>query len=351
MRHKGDSVKDIIITPEEGYEIAKITINDVEQELPENVKEEYTLDKFIEVTEDKHVVVEFKKIEYKITTEVDGVGGQISGEGETPYETVEHGENSIKDIICTPEYGYKIGSITVNGETIEFTPNEEDKYTLDKFINMTEDKHIVVKYEKKDTSIVVKHVDEEGNNLIEPETIEGKVGDSYNTEEKEFEEYEIKTIPENADGEMEEEQIEVIYVYSKVKGKVTITKVDKEDTSKLLEGATYKIEKLDDEGNVDETFISQEKTTGEDGEVEFSELTVGKYKITEIKAPEGYELSKSNIEVEITKAEREVDLTATNLLKLELPETGSIGLAIFTVAGITVMSVAFILNKKQKVQE
>ena len=351
VRHKGDSVKDIIITPEEGYEIAKITINDVEQELPENVKEEYTLDKFIEVTEDKHVVVEFKKIEYKITTEVDGVGGQISGEGETPYETVEHGENSIKDIICTPEYGYKIGSITVNGETIEFTPNEEDKYTLDKFINMTEDKHIVVKYEKKDTSIVVKHVDEEGNNLIEPETIEGKVGDSYNTEEKEFEEYEIKTIPENADGEMEEEQIEVIYVYSKVKGKVTITKVDKEDTSKLLEGATYKIEKLDDEGNVDETFISQEKTTGEDGEVEFSELTVGKYKITEIKAPEGYELSKSNIEVEITKAEREVDLTATNLLKLELPETGSIGLAIFTVAGITVMSVAFILNKKQKVQE
>ena len=194
-------------------------------------------------------------------------------------------------------------------------------------------------------------MDEEGNNLIEPETIEGKVGDSYNTEEKEFEEYEIKTIPENADGEMEEEQIEVIYVYSKVKGKVTITKVDKEDTSKLLEGATYKIEKLDDEGNVDETFISQEKTTGEDGEVEFSELTVGKYKITEIKAPEGYELSKSNIEVEITKAEREVDLTATNLLKLELPETGSIGLAIFTVAGITVMSVAFILNKKQKVQE
>ena len=349
--HKGDSVKDIVITQNEGYEIAKITINGEEQELPENVKEEYTLDKFKEVTEDKHVVVEFKKIEYKITTEVEGDGGIISGEGESPYESVVHGENSVKNIICTPEYGYKIESITVNGEQIEFTPNEEDKYTLDKFINMTEDKHIVVKYEKKDTSIVVKHVDEEGNNLIEPETIEGKVGDSYNTEEKEFEEYEIKTIPENADGEMEEEQIEVIYVYSKVKGKVTITKVDKEDTSKLLEGATYKIEKLDDEGNVDETFISQEKTTGEDGEVEFSELTVGKYKITEIKAPEGYELSKSNIEVEITKAEREVDLTATNLLKLELPETGSIGLAIFTVAGITVMSVAFILNKKQKVQE
>ena len=57
--HKGDSVKDIVITPNEGYEIAKITINGEEQELPENIKEEYTLDKFKEVTEDKHVVVEF----------------------------------------------------------------------------------------------------------------------------------------------------------------------------------------------------------------------------------------------------------------------------------------------------
>lgn len=348
--HKGDSVKDITITPNEGYEISKITINGEEQELPENVKEEYTLDKFIEVTEDKHVVVEFKKIEYKITTEVDGEGGSISGQGDSPYETVVHGENSIKDIVCTPEYGYKIESITVNGETIEFTPNEDGTYTLDKFINMTEDKHIVVKYVKKDTSIIVKHVTEDGVDLVPPETIPGKVGDPYDTEEKEFEDYEIKTIPENADGQMEEEQIEVVYVYSQIKGKVTITKVDKDDTSKLLEGATYKIEKLDEEGNIDNTFVAQEKTTGEDGKVEFIDLTVGKYRVTEIKAPEGYELSKNNIEVEITKEQRELNLTATNVLKLELPETGSVNNTIIVAiigVGIMVISVVGLkLNRK-----
>ena len=31
----------------------------------------------------------------------------------------------------------------------------------------------------------------------------------------------------------------------------------------------------------------------------------------------------------------------------ELPETGSIGLVIFLVAGISIMSVAYVLNKKQ----
>ena len=349
--HKGDSVKDIVITPNEGYEIAKITINGEEQELPENIKEEYTLDKFKEVTEDKHVVVEFKKIEYKITTEVEGDGGIISGEGEIPYESVVHGENSVKDIICTPEYGYKIESITVNGESIEFRPDEEDNYTLDKFINMTEDKHIIVKYVKKDTSVIVKHVTEEGVDLVEPKTIEGKVGDPYDTEPKEFDEYEIKIIPENADGEMEEEQIEVIYVYSQIKGKVTITKVDKDDTSKLLEGATYKIEKVDEEGNVDGTFATQEKTTGENGQVEFVDLTVGKYNIVEIKAPEGYELNKSDIEVEITKEQRELSLTATNMLKLGLPETGSVNnTIIIAIVGIAIMIGAVTLSKKFKLK-
>ena len=347
--HKGDSVKDIVITPEEGYEIAKITINEEEQKLPEDVKQEYTLDKFKEVTEDKHVVVEFKKIEYKITTEVDGDGGAISGEGETPYETVAHGENSIKDIVCTPDYGYRIESITVNGEPIEFSPDEEDNYMLDKFINMTEDKHIIVKYVKKDTSIIVKHVTEDGVDLVPPETIEGKVGDPYDTEEKEFDDYEIKIIPENADGVMEEEQIEVVYVYSQIKGKVEITKKDKDDTSKLLEGATYRIEKLDEEGNIDNTFVSQEKTTGKDGKVEFNELTVGKYRITEIKAPQGYKLSKDYLEVEITKEQREVYVLATNVLELILPRTGGNGSSIvMIIVGIISITLASMIKVKKE---
>ena len=126
--------------------------------------------------------------------------------------------------------------------------------------------------------------------------------------------------------------------------KIEIVKKDAE-TEKPLQGAKFNI--LDASGNI----VYSDITTNEEGLAVIDKVLPGKYYIQEIKAPEGYELSKSNIEVEITNAEREVDLTATNLLKLELPETGSIGLAIFTVAGKKVMSVAFILKKKKKVQE
>ncbi|MBO5476635.1 MAG: MucBP domain-containing protein, partial [Clostridia bacterium] len=287
--------------------------------------------------------------EYKITTEVDGEGGVITGEGETPYETVVHGENSVKDIIVTPDAGYKITSITVNGEPITFTPDSEDNYTLDKFVNMTEDKHIVVKFEKKDTSIIVKHQTEDGTDLVDPETVNGKVGDTYTTTEKDFEDYEIKTIPDNANGTMTEEQIEVIYVYSLVKGKITVTKVDINNTDTKLSGATFKLEKLDDNGNVDTTFTAQEKTTGSAGTVEFSELLVGKYQITETKAPEGYELNSEITEVDVTKANKELNVTVKNREKLVLPETGEVNYIIVTsIIGIVLMTSAIIGKKLHK---
>ncbi|MBO5476659.1 MAG: MucBP domain-containing protein, partial [Clostridia bacterium] len=293
--------------------------------------------------------------EYKITTEVDGEGGVISGQDENPYEKVVHGENSLKNITITPEYGYKITSITVNGQAIEFTPDSEDNHTLDKFVNMTEDKYIVVKFEKKDTSIIVKHQTEDGTDLVDPETVNGKVGETYTTTEKDFEDYEIKTVPDNANGTMTEEQIEVIYVYSLVKGKITVTKVDINDANTKLSGATFKLEKLDADGNVDTTFTSQEKTTGSAGTVEFVDLLVGKYQITETKAPEGYELNIEVTEVEVTKANRELNVTVKNREKLTLPETGEINYTIIISAvGIVVMSIALIIlkntrNKKENI--
>ena len=65
------------------------------------------------------------------------------------------------------------------------------------------------------TSVMVKHVDEKGNNLIEPETIDGKVGDEYQTQAKDFEEYEVKEIIGNEIGQMTPEQITVTYVYKR----------------------------------------------------------------------------------------------------------------------------------------
>ena len=49
-------------------------------------------------------------------------------------------------------------------------------------------------------------------------------------------------------------------------------KSDKEDSNKVIEGATFKIEKLDTEGNVDNSFEAKELTTGENGKVKFEGL-------------------------------------------------------------------------------
>jgi hypothetical protein len=68
---------------------------------------------------------------WRITTEVESheetrdgsslmvKGGSISGEGETPYEFVVKGSSSTKQIVLTPENGYMIRNVTINGEELE----------------------------------------------------------------------------------------------------------------------------------------------------------------------------------------------------------------------------------------
>ena len=126
--------------------------------------------------------------------------------------------------------------------------------------------------------------------------------------------------------------------FVKIEGSIEITKVDAKDNSKLIEGATFKVERIDESGNIDNTLEAVELTTGKDGKVLFEGLEVGKYRVTETKAPSGYELLEKSIEVEITGEKRDIKLVAENELKLELPETGSINYAIILgVVGIGII--------------
>ena len=115
------------------------------------------------VPEVQELVVENKIKEFKITTdvkEIDNVkGGTISGEDKAPYETVKYGESSTKDIVMTPETGYEIISITVNGEEYEFEENPDGTYTMPDFTDVKEDKHVVVTYALKTNKITINKVD------------------------------------------------------------------------------------------------------------------------------------------------------------------------------------------------
>ena len=84
---------------------------------------------------------------------------------------------------------------------------------------------------------------------------------------------------------------EVTFENESVRGSVEITKF-KENKKDVLQGVTFKLQSLD-------ATIVQEKTTGADGKVLFSDLMPGRYTITETKTADGYTLLKDPIDVSI----------------------------------------------------
>ena len=227
--------------------------------MPENAKGKYAYPE-VEVT------YEYKLKQYEVTTEVktheeadlagnvtNVKGGSILGEEQTPYEVVTTGEDSKKEVTIKAKEGYEIKEITIQTiqedgskteEKVDLSKiNPEGKvttYTLDKFTKMTANKHIIVEFAKKQGSVVVHHyvaienkgtdgkyngtytyTEEKVPSKVEGETVEdeiktGSVGDMYVTKETENKKsiYKLVGEPENASGNIEEEQIVVNYYYT-----------------------------------------------------------------------------------------------------------------------------------------
>ena len=165
----------------------------------------------------------YKVKQVQVTTRVDGEGGSISGQNQTPYEEVEYGEDSTKEIIATPEEGYKVSQITVNGEPIEFEEGENHTVQLDKFIDMTEDKEVVVTFEQIPATVIIHHyivntttqVPSQDGGVVEDETRSGYVGDMYASQVSNqiAVNYEYVSSTDNTSGYMTEDPIVVIYYY------------------------------------------------------------------------------------------------------------------------------------------
>ena len=241
----------------------------------------------------------------------------VKDEGEQVLSNVE--------INLTDELGQQVTD--VNGNKVTSIKTDENGYY--KFENLPKGEYYVqVKIPNEKYELTEKQV---GTN--------NEINSKFNEEEKETDKIEgLNSI--------DLPELTVSYVnagFVKIEGSIEITKIDAKDNSKLIEGATFKVEKLDEEGNVDNTYNIEELTTGEEGKVLFEGLEVGKYRVTETKAPSGYELLEKSIEVEITGENRDIKLTAENELKLILPLTGdtnnTIGLIIIgaIIIGISVI--------------
>ena len=149
--------------PNEGYHLDSITVDDKELEDIDNNKDSYTFNK---IDKDHDIKVVYEKNKYKITTDI--VNGEIDDDVE-----VGHGDDQI--IQYTPDEGYHVASIEVDGNPVDVTtaPLEYE------FKNVTSNHHIKVVCEKNKYKVTTEVV----NGKIDPD-IEVSYGDNVNIEYK-----------------------------------------------------------------------------------------------------------------------------------------------------------------------
>lgn len=175
---------------------------------------------------------------------------------------------------------------------------------------------------------------------------------------------------------------------------IKITKVDATDTSKLLNGVEFKLEKLSldnsstggDSFKVDPDFEAITVTTGgsvgtEPGIAEFKNLKDGTYRLTETKAKAGYSLLKDPIIIKIDRTgativrnegesydaskhnyifgttgetKNTISLHISNRMKFLLPKTGGYGAMLFILCGMALATLCclifFLINLRKEVQ-
>ena len=223
-----------------------------------------------EIPELQEINVENKLKEFKITTEIeensDGErGGTITG---TPLENninfvekVKYDYDSITPILITPEAGYSVYSVEINGEKVEFRPDTNGIVTLPVFSKVQEDKHIKVLFEKNLSSVVVHHYikDRNGNyttdKAADDEYIIGKIGSKYETAPKiDIERYGLEkdtdgnyVVPSNAKGTFEQTETVVTYYYQETPFSLTVhhylegteDKLEVDEVSSLYKDTEY----------------------------------------------------------------------------------------------------------------
>ena len=272
----------------------------------------------------------------KVTTDENGFA---------KFENIPYGEYSIKET-KSPE-GYVLTNTPIN---FKITKHQEIlTYTI------TNDRAIgEVDFTKTDVStgdiiegaiIEIKGI-EEINKDIKFTFISSKEGNRFKlpTGKYEFKETvapegyilseEVGTFEIKENGEIVKANLKNVPFTANLK----ILKVDNNNKSPLS-GAEFTL--TDKDGNK-----VHSGTTDKDGVLLFSNLKIGKYTLTETKAPNGYLLPEKSIEIEVTNQSNTIELEIEN--KSKLAQTGgdfTISGLIYT--GLTLMTIAFVMSRKE----
>lgn len=133
---------------------------------------------------------------------------------DTNEEIINHEEiiGRIDEDYITKDKIAEINETSVNKYVlVKTTDNIKGKMEIDTI-------EVIYYYKKVEAQAIVKFVDEDsGEEIDKREYIGGFVGDDYKTEPKDIKEYDlvVKKIPENKNGKLTEDIIEIIYYYKK----------------------------------------------------------------------------------------------------------------------------------------
>ena len=263
-------------------------------------------------------------------------------------------ENYTEDL-----FNFKVTFTSILGTKLEPVINYEGKYYVS-------GEGIEGKVEKKAQQ------DSKGNWIIQlkagqtAEIIDIPVDTEYIVEEILGDKYEIQSINgESTNGNsiitgeitVEDSEATVTYVNRKKLRNVQLIKIDSIDSNIKLEGAKFRLNKLKENGDIDKDFDPIEVISDKNGQASFIDLPYGKYIITEIEAPQGYELLKKPIEFEINDGVKNAVITieVKNNKIIKLPAAGGngnitskyIGFMLIGLAGV-LYSFMLIRNKKYK---
>ena len=156
----GVSQGDIEIKASEGwkYKVKEAGREDYDKNPPVYTLKEKEIEQYEssqQTLEDGNIILTNTIKEFKISTGVEGEGGDISGNGEVVYEEVKYGEDTVKQIKITPEPGYRVNTIKINDVIIDFTEEDDHTVILDQLSNITEDKHVVVSFARINSNVLV----------------------------------------------------------------------------------------------------------------------------------------------------------------------------------------------------
>lgn len=149
------------------------------------------------------------------------------------------------------------------------------------------------------------------------------------------------------------------------KTSLKVTKVDAADTTKILDGVVFKLEKKNGDTWDD---ISEQTTGAGSGIAEWADLADGTYRLTETKAAEGYSLLKAPLIIEINRntgvctvrnedetgttpvfVENDtISITVANHLKFDLPATGGYGRDLVILGGLILAGMGLLMYRLQK---